>query len=147
MATRDLYNDIKLVTMQAPTAAKTSATTSGTVDTQGFEKVVIELDIGTTSDTLSVSLLWTFKLQECTTVGGTYTDVAATDIIVDGGTLNTSNTIVINAPAQASKPYKMGYRGGKEFLQVVATPTGSISGGLIYGVTAILGGDHINPAV
>lgn len=74
MASKDGKNSKKVVPSILPVAASGNVT-GVAVALAGFEAVTATL----TATTASVA--GTFKLTECATVGGTYTDVAAADII------------------------------------------------------------------
>lgn len=150
MATRDLYNDIKTTSILAP--INTSATvTSSAVDIQGYEGEAIAFAMGLSGDTLNGSNFWTLSLTECATVGGSYTAVAATDVIVDGGTLGTTSTYAVNKTGGGvnsdSQVVKFGYRGGLRFVKAVATKTGTMSVGTPIGIVAISGRPAVYPAV
>jgi hypothetical protein len=116
-------------------AVKTATATSSAVNLAGFDAATIIFDIGNSADTLSGSVYWTLSLTECDTSGGTYTAVAAADILGWAG----AATYVIDAPAEDTLAVKVGYAGGKQYVKAVATATGTHSTGTPIGAVAVLG--------
>lgn len=122
MAEFDLSSAIKSVVGLIPVSSTTNATLTGpAVDTLGYESVTCILAIGAIASG-SVS----FTLTECATVGGTYTAVAADDII--GGTAGAS--AVLSATTTTAQ---LGYRGKKQFIKMVmaGTYTTTLSAGTV----------------
>lgn len=132
MTTRDLVSDIK-VTQAFVNANRTATTTSDAIDTQGFGSAAVVFDIGNSADTLSGTVFWTLSLTECDTSGGTYTAVAAADIVSGVA------TYVIDAPAEDSIAVKVGYIGTKRYIKGVATATGTHTNGTPIGIISVLG--------
>src|SRR3982751_1168965 len=83
MASRDLVHNLKPTSMLAP-VVRTSTVLSSAIDTQGFESVIIAFHIGAFGDAASATVFFEAELQECATVGGTYTAVADTDLLFPG---------------------------------------------------------------
>lgn len=81
--------------------------TSAAADLVGFDAATFNLHIGAL---FSAGL--TYKLIECDTLAGTYTDVVAAEFIDDHSTLAANTTL------------RVGYVGSKEFVKLVVTPTG-----------------------
>lgn len=135
---RDLYSNIK-TTQLAVAAVATATVTSSAVNMQGYDSLCILFDIGNSGDTLSGSVLWTLSLTECDTSGGTYTAVAAADIIGPGA------SYVIDAPSEDSLPVKFGYKGNKQFVKGVATATGTHTNGTPIGIIALQGKPGLAP--
>ena len=144
MATKDLFNNIKTAMMATP-AVQTTTLTSAAVSTAGYQSAVVLFDVGNSADTLSGSVYWTLSLTECATLAGSYTAVAAANVIVDGGTLDTTSTYVIDAPLEDTIVVKFGYRGSLGFIKGVATATGTHSTGTPIGIISVLGDAHILP--
>lgn len=108
---RDLYHNIATVQAVAP-AVLSATNTSAAMDLLGFESAAIVINTGAI-----VSLGdFTAKLTECDTSGGTYTDVAAADLI---GTFPAS--------LAADSVVKVGYIGSKRFLKSVITKNSGTS--------------------
>ena len=119
-------------------ASKTATFTSSPVDLDISNSVTVLYIVGAaSSDTLSGSVYWTCTLTECATVGGTYTAVAAADII--DGSEPATNSVVIDADGECGLTYKLGYKGDMRFLRGVMTPTGTHTYGHVLGMVAIQG--------
>tara|TARA_R110000851_G_scaffold149524_1_gene290075 strand:+ start:151 stop:534 length:384 start_codon:yes stop_codon:yes gene_type:complete len=103
MASKDGKNSKKVVPSILPVAA-TGNVTGVAVALAGFEAATVTL----TATTASVA--GTFKLTECATVGGTYTDVAAAGIIGTQGVAIVEDNIV-----------SLGYIGVLGFIKAVFT--------------------------
>jgi hypothetical protein len=116
-----------------PAAARTTTTTGAAVNVHGFERVDIVVCTGTVTDgTYDISL------TECDTVGGTYTEVVAADIIHHSTGSDVNGAIV---PTTGDDDvYVFGYRGSKQFIKVVATAQGTPSTGAVY-AACVLGRD------
>lgn len=135
---RDLKSNFKATTMLAP-ALRTSHT-SAAIDTLGFDSLALLVTIGACTNGG-----FTFKLTECDTVGGSYTDVAAVDQVgtLPAVTLDESP----NAYSRAGSTIGVSYVGNKRFVKVDNTVTGSPGAGIIAGVIAIQGHAHQKPVV
>lgn len=134
MPNRTQVEDLS-VSQIAIAATKTTTVTSSAVDTFGYDAATIIFDIGNSGDTLSGSLYWTLTLTECDTSGGSYTAVAAADLLGWSG----AASYVIDAPAEDSLAVKVGYKGAKQFIKAVATVTGTHTNGTPMGILAVLG--------
>lgn len=89
-------------------ADATTAQTSSAVDLQGFDSCHFSIAIGATIGTAVA-----YKITECDTVGGSYTDAPAASMVGAGLT------------AEASKTIRVAYVGNKQFVKCVVTPTGA----------------------
>jgi hypothetical protein len=125
---KDLKSLINVQKSLAP-AAVTATATGSAVDTAGYESATVVLDVGTITDGTH-----TPKLTECATTGGSYTDVAAADLLGSFAALATGVT------------QKVGYIGSKQFLKVVVTVAGSPATGGVYGGLIVLSHARHNPA-
>ena len=123
MPIHDLKNNIKVIPSIQPVAA-TGNVTGVAVDIFGFESVTAIL----TATTASVA--GTFKLTECATSGGTYTDVAAGDVIGTQGVAAVEDGSVT-----------IGYIGGLRYIKLVFTHSAN---GVISG-DVVLGHPHVAP--
>lgn len=111
-----------------PAGNRTNATVTGEyVDLQGYEEVDVVITTGTITDGTH-----TFSLTECDTSGGSYTAVAAADIIVNasfGGTA--ANGAVLDTTATHDNAcITFGYIGTKRYIRVVCVTAGSTTGGI-----------------
>jgi len=99
-----------------PAAARTATTTGNAVGVAGYESVTICVMTGTVTDGTG-----TWSLTECATSGGTYTAVAAADLI---GTPVVTDTTA----AHDTAGFVFGYRGVQPFIRVVCTMAGTTTG-------------------
>ncbi len=102
---RDLHDNLGVVNAIAP-QVQTGTLTSAAVDLTSFDAAMIVVNAGAIVTSGSV----TPSLTECATSGGTYTAVAAGDIL---GT--------VPAVLAANTTYKFSYIGTKPFIKVVLT--------------------------
>ena len=86
MPTREQMHSQKSVLLTA-TATSTGTVTSAALDVTGFDYATINLHYGATAPAPT-----SYQLTECATVGGSYTAVAAVDVINDGGAHAVSTT-------------------------------------------------------
>ena len=101
-------------------------TTGTAFDLAQYSSATIVLTAGAYVDTTFV-----FTLTECDTSGGTYTDVASTDIV--------GTPISVETTSAAAQVGIIGYIGDKRYIKVVATKGGTASTGSIIGAY-IIGG-------
>lgn len=134
---RDLYRNI-LVTQHFNPATRTAATTSTTIDLQGYNSANILFAVGQSGDTLSGSLFWTLKLTHSDD-DSAYVDVPLVDLN------NPSATVVINASTLDRTVYGFGYNGNRRYLRAVATPTGTHTVGTPMGIVALRGTPAYSP--
>jgi hypothetical protein len=107
MASRDVRLELDPQVTVAPQSI--GGVVAGTaIDLQGAEAALIVLQNG------AATTAATIKVQECDTSGGTYTDVADSDLI--GLTGNTSGVA-----QTASTVVKVSYIGSKRFIKVSTT--------------------------
>jgi hypothetical protein len=85
-----------------------SPVTSAALDTLGFDSAHFNLHIGST---MAAGL--TYKITECDTLGGSYTDAPTTSVVDDAPT------------PEASKTIRVAYVGNKQFCKLVVTPGGA----------------------
>lgn len=126
MATKDLAANCVFKQSIIPAAARTTTTTGNAVGVAGYESVTICILTGTVTDGTG-----TWSLTECDTVGGTYTAVAAADMIGTPVVTDTTST-------HDSAGFIFGYRGTKPFIKVVCTMAGTTTG-QVYSAGVLLG--------
>src|SRR5882724_1776541 len=112
MSLHDDKTNFKVVVSIAPAVIATTTATGAAVDTDGFSGVTAVVTPGAITDGT-----FTPKLQECATSGGSFTDVAAGDLI---GAF---------VACVASTVQRVGYTGSLRYVKVVDTVTGSPSTG------------------
>lgn len=119
---RDLYNELHPLMTIPPKAQTTSVTGSG-VDLKDYDGAMIDVAVGAYTSYKHVCALY-----ECDTAAGTYTDVAAADIIGSEPTISGASNL----------HYRFGYKGTKRFIKLNTTGTGSGTG-VLFGATVIRG--------
>jgi len=124
----NFWGDVSIV----PAAARTTTTTGDAVDLGMSNGCVVWVATGTVTDGT-----YTVSLTECATVGGSYTAVAAADIVA-GSTGSGANGAVFDTTAAHDQAmFFFGYRGTMEFIKVVVTVSGSPSTGAVFAAGAI----------
>jgi hypothetical protein len=119
---KDQYNVLHGIPTIHPAAQTTSITGSG-VDLLHYQGATIFVPVGAYTSYKHVCALY-----ECATAAGSYTDVADADILGTEPTISgVSNTL-----------YTFGYKGGKRFVKLNTTGTGSGSG-VIFGALIVRG--------
>lgn len=125
---RDLHNNILLKNAITPAVVTDNTVqTSAAIDRQGYDIVEFLVNLGTLSDADTTVAV---KLTECDTSGGSYTDVASTDLL--GTTTEASFQFDDDGEVR-----KLGYVGIKRYVKVVATPSNN-TGNIPIAATAIL---------
>lgn len=126
---KDLHSNIKPIGAFDP--KDISATqTAVEIDLAGFDSAEILWYLGIEAGTLSGSLGWTLTVTHAdddgTGVAGSYSNVAAADVL--GVTPSSGICITIDDPAEDSKLYRFGYVGGKRFIKLLISEVGSTTG-------------------
>lgn len=118
---KDLYT--KTIAQQGIAAQLATVTVTGSaVDLDGANAAVAVFNIGSSLDAITSDNLFAVGLTECATSGGSYTEVAATDLIAPAGGLTTSGGEVV----------ALGYIGNKRYIKPVITLNGThTSGGYV----------------
>ncbi|MBY2997806.1 hypothetical protein [Rhizobium leguminosarum] len=107
MASKDTYDNIKLVSTVVPAVNAAATVTGTTVDTVGFESATLLVNVGAVAGAGNVTL----KLQHSdTTTDGDFVDVPAAQLLG-----------VIPAVLVAATVYKQGYTGAKRYLRAKGT--------------------------
>ncbi|HWJ72922.1 MAG TPA: hypothetical protein VNX29_07135 [Kaistia sp.] len=120
---RDLVHNLGAVLALSP-AVQAATIKGNAIDLQGFDSVMFVINTGA----IASSGNFTVTVQESdTTTDGDFTDVAAGDLL--GSTL-------VN-PLTADGSFKIGYRGFKRYVRVVATKNSGTS--IAAGAVAIKG--------
>jgi len=140
---KDLHNNIKVVQALIPAVVTADANGSG-IDRQGFEMVEHIVVMGNSGDTLSGSVLIELVLQDSPD-NSVWSDVIlAKQVLVgaDGISVAPSATGVfatIDAPAEDSRHFRIGYRGGERYTRIQVDLTGTHTNGTPISVIAVLG--------
>jgi hypothetical protein len=138
---RDIANNVKTLAAIVPVVV-TADTNGVDIDLQGFNKVMLVLNIGIEGDTLSGSVKFDYILQEAPDDG---TGSAGTYVIVTDNNLVTANTVdssgifaTVDADAEIPAVHKIGYVGNKRFIRLVIDATGTHTNGTPHSCVAIL---------
>lgn len=108
---RDLYSNIEVASVLDPVVVAATATYTG-IDLKGFNSACIVISCGADDGTgLGASHNLVYELYESED-GETYTQVGS-DVSID-------------ADGKDESTYKLGYVGGKRFLQLVGTVKGVV---------------------
>jgi len=135
---REIYHAEKRVQLLDPVTL-TSSQNSDILDTAGFEALNLSVLIGQSGDTLSGSVKWDYKVQH-----GDQSDLSdAADVSADD--LIGAFTTVDDA-AEDETQQSVGYIGGKRYVRVVITATGTHTNGTPHAVLATLGHAIHQPA-
>jgi len=124
---KDLHNNIEIpsTAVLAPVTVSTTQTLTD-IDLAGANSCEIEIAVGADAGTgLSSSHKIVFVLSDSDD-GTTYTAVEDADMLgvedISSGTI-----LTIDATDEDNTTYRFGYVGGKRYLQLVGTVTGTIS--------------------
>ena len=127
----DLLKNSRLFNILAPISVAATKT-GATVDRKGYDEVMIELSLGTTSSTVDSSnhVVVTVEDSADNSTFAVVTSAAA----IQGGTMDTIasgiwKTINSEATRDAakSKVHRLTYRGTKRYVRIVITITGTIA--------------------
>lgn len=107
-----------------PAAARTTGTVTGeAVGVAGYEQVDIVVLTGTVTDGTH-----TFSLTECSTVGGSYTAVAAADIIPSAAGSGANGVVLDTTATHDNAGFIFSYIGNQPFIRVIAVSAGTTTG-------------------
>lgn len=122
---KDVYNNISVVQALAPIAIAADSIGSS-IDLAGYDSAMIVWGVGVVTDGI-----YAIEIQECATSDGSFTAVAAADLI---GTEKTGVTTTND-----NAVYVVGYKGSKRYIRYVITETGAGSTGGIMEVLVLKG--------
>jgi len=139
MASKDLYNNIKVVRAISPGTYESGVNPAGqTIDTQGYESVTLVMAVGSATDTQTLTLQHSVD-------DSTYNDVAAADVIADPDNSAADILAAMKTVASGDENSQkvLGYKGGRRYLKIDGDGAGAT--GADYGVVAILGHPQYPP--
>lgn len=120
---KDLYNKISAVSILDPIAVTATAAFTD-IDLQGFDSASLLIHSGLDAGTgLSASHKFVFTLDHSDD-GTTYTAVTTNDML--DLTVTSGVVLTIDATTEDNTLYKLGYVGGKRYLQLTNTVTGTV---------------------
>ena len=108
------------------------------VDRRSFGDVLLIAQQGISGDTLSGSVYWTIKFQECDD-NATWTNIADADLE------NGVNLWIINAAAEDPTTIIRGYKGTKRYVRIYWDATGTHTNGTPVAGIVLLGGPNYIP--
>jgi hypothetical protein len=133
---KDLKNSIKVVPSFYSLLKTAAAPGDVGVDLAGYEGATIEVTAGVIAT--GTTPVYTFGVRECATLGGSYTVVAAEDLI---------GSAITFAPADANTVKTIGYIGSKQFIRIdLETVSGTPGTGGLFTGNVIKGFARHNPA-
>lgn len=130
MASKDLFNNVKVVPALDIAAISSNTTTAGDViDTQGFESVTFVLKMGALTDGD-----YTILIEDADESAFNVTNAAVADAYLLGTEAGASTT----ADTEDHDVTKVGYIGGKRYVRMSIVST-NVSSGATMGGVCILG--------
>ena len=140
---RDLHHSILAKRAIAPTTVGTTGTghTSPTIDRLGYQGVEFIASFGSVTATNATVAM---KLLECDTTGGSFTTVAAADLLGTLAAFGIGATASRVSGVSKNVAKQIGYIGRKRYLQVSEVPT--VSAGVNVDVVALLHSPSHAPA-
>lgn len=139
---KDIYSNVAVVEAIAP-AVYTADNTPGAIDLAGYNAAMISLHIGVGGITFSSTNKIEFVLTHSDD-NSTYANVTADDLL---GVDSVSGGIVkaLVAAQAAADVTRIGYKGGKRYLKLLADFSGTHSTGTPIEAVVILGHPEIYP--
>jgi hypothetical protein len=128
----DIVNNIGIAQALMPQTIQAAALNSGNIDCQGAEALCVVLLVGAIADTLDSTHRIDVKIEHADDDGtgnpGAYVSCVDTDVLNFTG-LSGGVFLSIDSAPEKQRRYAIGYRGGKRFVKVTATPVGLVTGG------------------
>lgn len=130
----NIVHNIGIAQSLMPQTIQASALNTGNIDMQGAETLSVVLLVGDIADTLSGSVRIDVKIEHADDDGAgapaAYAACADEDVLNFTG-LASGQFLSIDAAGKEQKRHVVGYRGGKRFVKVTATPVSLTTGGPI----------------
>jgi hypothetical protein len=128
---KDLHNNIDIVSVLDPVTVSATATHTD-IDLAGFNSAELFIWLGTDAGSgLGESNYLTFTLYDSND-GDTYAVVETADML--GVTVTDGVILTVDSTDEDNTLYHFGYVGGKRYLQLVVTKTGTVSCPMAIGV-------------
>lgn len=134
---REIYSDLKVTQALIP-AVRTADANGVTIDTIGYDSLLLVANAGNSADTLSGTVLFEFEVEESDD-DSTWTDVADANLTNYVAGTNDGCFAFVDAPSEDSRTFITGYKGSKRYVRVVYNVTGTHSTGTPVGAIAIQG--------
>lgn len=130
----DLVNNLSLSQSLNPQTIQAAALDTGNIDMQGAEMLAVVLLVGNIVDPLDSTHRIDCKIEHADDNGagapGPYAACADEDVL-NFANLSSGLFLSIDAAGKEQKRHVIGYRGGKRFVKVTATPVTLTTGGPI----------------
>jgi hypothetical protein len=128
---KDLHNNIDIVSVLDPVVVDATATHTD-IDLAGFNSAELFIWLGTDAGSgLSDTNKLTFTLYDSND-GTNYAVVETADML--GVTVSSGVILTVDSTDEDNTLYHFGYVGGKRYLQLVVTETGTVSCPMAIGV-------------
>ena len=141
--TRDIYSNLNLTQLFTPAIAN-SDQNSGSVDTRGYDSLMLLANIGLSADSLSGANYIELEVEDSPD-DSAWSDVADADLTNFVTGTNNGTFAKIDDAAEDELRYIVGYKGDKRFVRVVINFTGTHATGTPIGVSAVQGHAHQAP--
>ncbi|MEZ0260281.1 MAG: hypothetical protein ACAH80_04685 [Alphaproteobacteria bacterium] len=125
----DIVNNLTISQVLAPQVIQAAALDSGNIDMQGHEILAVAVLVGNIVDTLDADNRIDVKIEHADATDA-YTACTDEDVLNFTG-LSSGTFLAIDAAGKESKRHVIGYRGGKRYVKVTATPVSMSTGGPI----------------
>jgi len=137
---KDLYNNVEAVSVLDPIAITATAVHTD-IDLQGFNSACLLVQTGLDAGTgLGASHKFVFTMDHSDD-GTTYTAVTTADML--DLTVTSGVVLTIDAATEDNTLYKLGYVGGKRYLQLTYTITGTVT--MPIGIIVLKGNPELSP--
>ena len=143
----DTVNNLSIAQSLMPQTIQASALDTGNIDMQGAENLSVVVLIGNIADTLDATHRLDVKIEHADDDGtgspGSYAACTDEDVLNFTG-LSAGKFLSVDTGSKEQKRHVIGYRGGKRFVKVTATPVSLTTGGPVA-MLAIKGNPHLAP--
>lgn len=128
----DLVNSLSIIQCLAPQTVQASAVDSGDIDMQGAQTLAVVVMVGDIGETTDADNRLDLKIEHADDDGAGAPDAyapCADEDVLNFENLTSGVFASIDDAAKEEKRHVIGYRGGKRFVKVTATPVSLATGG------------------
>jgi hypothetical protein len=140
---RDQVNDIG-VSVLIPSATYAADSTPASIDLLGYDACTIVVEVGVGGITFTSSNKIEFVLTESND-DSSYSNVAATDILHAPQAVSSGIVYSLTAAHAAATAVRLGYKGSKRYLKLLADFSGTHGAGTPLSAIAVLGDPKTKP--
>lgn len=137
---RDLYSNLNVSQLIDPQVV-TADQNSNSADSQEYDSVMLLFSVGNSADTLSGSVFIELEVEESDD-DAAWNDVPDADLTNTVTGTNVGTVALIDAPAEDTARFIVGYKGNKRYVRGVLNLTGTHTNGTPIAVSAIQGHAH-----